>query len=225
MPRPNAVHVKAGGLLVAVEGSDGSGKSTQIQLLYRYLLRKGLPVHLTTWNSSPSVHPLQRTAKRARELTPMTFSLVNAADFADRYEREIQPRLALRQVVLCDRYIGTAYARDGARGVEPGWIERIYSFARPADLTLFFHAPVEVAAGRILRSRQSFSYYEAGLDLGLSEDPTESFLRFQGSVVRRYEEIERRMGYVRIDATRPMREQQRAVRRRIDAFLLGGGAS
>jgi dTMP kinase len=225
MPRPSSTRVKAGGLLVAVEGSDGSGKSTQIQLLYRYLVRKGLPVHLTTWNSSPSVHPLQRQAKRARALTPMTFSLVNAADFADRYEREIQPRLALRQVVLCDRYIGTAFARDGARGVDPDWVERVYSFARPADLTLFFHAPVEVAASRILRSRDHFSYYEAGLDLGLSEDATESFLGFQGDVVHRYEEVERRMGYVRIDATLPMREQQRSVRRHIDAFLKKGGAS
>ncbi|MDA8344577.1 MAG: thymidylate kinase [Thermaerobacter sp.] len=223
MPRPKAA-VRAGGLLIAVEGCDGSGKSTQIQLLYRYLLRRGFPVHLTSWNSSPAVHPLQRKAKRARILTPLTFSIVNAADFADRYEREIQPRLSLRQIVLCDRYVGTAYARDGARGVDPGWIERLYSFARPADLTLFFHAPAQVAADRIMAARGSFSYYEAGLDLNLSEDPLESFLLFQGQVLRRYEEIEQRMGYVRIDATRRLCEQQRAVRRHIDAVLQGGEA-
>ncbi len=224
MPRPHAAQLGSGGLLIAVEGCDGSGKSTQIQLLYRYLWRLRWPVHLTSWNSSPSVHPLQRRAKRERLLTPLTFSIVNAADFADRYEREIQPRLALRQIVLCDRYVGTAYARDGARGLDPGWVERVYSFARPADLTLFFHAPVEIAAARIMAARRVPSYYEAGMDLGLSEDPVESFKIFQGRVLRRYEQIEAGMGYVRIDATRPMREQQRMVRSRVLGLLKGGEA-
>ena len=214
--------VPEGGLLIAVEGCDGSGKSTQIQLLYRYLFRRGLPVHLTSWNSSPAVHPLQRKAKRARILTPLTFAIVNAADFADRYEREILPRLAMRQIVLCDRYVGTAYARDGARGIDPAWTERLYSFARPANATLFIHAPVEVAAARLLAARHAFGYYEAGLDLGVSDDPLESFKLFQGEVLRRYEEIEPRLGYIRIDATRRLREQQRAVRRCILSLLEGG---
>jgi dTMP kinase len=221
---PFEAQIPQGGLLIAVEGCDGSGKSTQIGLLYRHLRRKGLPVHLTSWNSSPSVHPLQRQAKRERILTPRTYALLNASDFADRYEREIAPRLRLRQIVLCDRYVGTAYARDEARGLDRTWIARLYDFARTPDLTLFFHAPPEVAAARLVANRHGIGYYEAGLDLGLSEDPLESFRIFQGRVLRCYEQDEGPLGYVRIDATRRLRVQQREVRRIVGRLVFGGDA-
>ena len=210
------------GLLIAVEGLDGSGKSTQIELLLRHLTRQGLAVHRSNWNSSPAVHPLIRKLKAERRLTPHAFALVHAADFADRYEREILPRLRLGIHVLCDRYVGTALARDGARGLPREWIDKLYGFARPADLTFYFRVPPEVAAARILRGRPAFSHYEAGLDLELADDPYESFLRFQSRVAAHYAAIAEGQGYHVIDATLPMRLQQRVVRAQVRQLIAEG---
>ncbi len=210
------------GLLIAVEGLDGSGKSTQIELLLRHLRRKGLPVHRSNWNSSPAVHPLIRRLKAERHLTPHGFALVHAADFADRYEREIVPRLRLGVHVLCDRYLGTALARDGARGLARDWIGTLYGFARPADLTFYFRVPPEVAAARILRGRPAFSYYEAGLDLDIGSEPYDSFLRFQSRVAAHYAAITEAQRYIVIDATLPMRAQQRLVRAEVERLLEEG---
>ena len=207
------------GLLIAVEGLDGSGKSTQVELLMRHLRLRGVSVHRSNWNSSPTVHPLTRHLKSLRALDPPGFALVHAADFADRYEREILPRLRVGTTVLCDRYVGTALARDGARGLPRDWIANLYAFARPADLTFYFRVPPEVAASRILRGRPAFSFYEAGLDLGLADDPYDSFLRFQTRVAAHYTAIAERQGYVVIDATLPMRSQQRVVRDAVRQLL------
>ncbi len=207
------------GLLIAVEGLDGSGKSTQIELLLRHLLHEGLAVHRSNWNSSPVVHPLIRELKAGRQLSPHGFALVHAADFADRYEREIVPRLRLGVHVLCDRYVGTALARDAARGLPREWIAELYGFARPADLTFYFRVPPEVAAARILRGRPAFSHYEAGLDLDLGLDPYQSFLRFQSRVAAHYAAIAEGVGYAVVDATLPMRSQQRLVRQAVRRLL------
>src|SRR5574340_473356 len=104
------------GALVVVEGVDGSGKSTQLHLLKRWLEVDRYRIHFTEWNSSPLVKSATRRGKRRRMLTPATFSLIHAADFADRYERQILPLLRGGHLVLADRYIYAAFARDGARG-------------------------------------------------------------------------------------------------------------
>lgn len=201
-----------GGRLIAVEGCDGSGKSTQLRLLHRHLRRLDLPAHLTSWNSSPAVHPISQSGKRSKRLFGLSYALFNAADFADRYEREILPRLELGQVVLCDRYVGTALARDGARGLDPAWTEALYAYARPADLTFLFQVPPAVAAARVLTGRKHFGYYEAGMDLAVSADPLTSFLAFQGAVLKRYLELAEKMNYQLVDATRGLRAQQLLIR-------------
>src|SRR5262245_45009936 len=105
------------GRLIVVEGIDGSGKSTQLSLLHRWLMNHGYPVRFSEWNSSPLVKEVTRRGKRRQILTPTTFSLTHATDFADRTERDIVPALRSGGVVLSDRYIYTAFARDVARGV------------------------------------------------------------------------------------------------------------
>ncbi len=202
-----------GGCLIAVEGCDGSGKSTQLRLLYRHLGRLGLPVHLSSWNSSPAVHPISQSGKRTKRLFGLSYALFNAADFADRYEREILPRLQLGQIVLCDRYVGTALARDGARGLNPAWTETLYAYARPADLTFLFHLPPAVAAARALAGRNHFGYYEAGMDLAISADPLTSFLAFQGAVLEHYLGFADRLGYQLVDGTASLRSQQLQIRK------------
>lgn len=209
------------GVLIAVEGCDGSGKSTHAALLLRHLRRVGERAHLTRWNSSPTVHPIISRGKKSQRLFGTSYSLVHAADLADRYEREILPRLFLGQVVVSDRYVGTALARDGARGVGAAWIENLYSFARPADVTFLFRGPVELFASRISSHRGAMNHYETGGDLHLAEDPIEGFLFFQKRVADIYDDLAPRLGWVVIDATLPLRDQQRQVREEVARVLAG----
>jgi len=200
------------GRLIVVEGVDGSGKSTQLSLLRCWLEEQGLPVYFTEWNSSPLVKTATKRAKKARRLTPTTFSLIHACDFADRYERMILPHLQAGYYVLSDRYIYTAYARDAARGCAPDWVRNAYRFAAAPDLAFYFTAPLEVSLGRILFGRPDLKYHEAGMDLGLSIDPVDSFRLFQGMIKEQYDRMSRGEGFVEIDATRPIPEQQAEVR-------------
>lgn len=200
------------GRLIVVEGCDGSGKSTQLQLLRRWLEAQGLRPFLSEWNSSELVHQYTKKAKTARTLTPTTFSLIHASDFADRYEKLVLPRLRAGYIVLADRYAYTAFARDAARGCALPWVRGIYAFAVRPDLALYFQAPLEVSVGRIVGSRAHIKYHEAGMDLGLSTDLIESFKLFQGRIKDRYDAMAEEEGLVIIDATRPIEEQQKRVR-------------
>ena len=82
------------GRLFVVEGIDGSGKSTQLLLLKKWLESEGYVVSSSEWNSSPLVHDVTKRGKKKQMLTPMTFSLIHATDFADRYERQLVPLLS-----------------------------------------------------------------------------------------------------------------------------------
>src|SRR6201996_6429906 len=133
------------GSLVVVEGIDGSGKSTQLYLLKRCLEMRGPRIHFTEWNLPPLVKSAARRGKQRRLLTPTTFSMLHAADFADRCERQILPLLHGGYLVLADRYIYTAFARDGARGCSPHWLRNLYSFAPIPDITFYLRAPPDGA--------------------------------------------------------------------------------
>src|SRR5579872_2293118 len=122
------------GILIVVEGIDGSGKSTQLHLLDKWLRSKGLLVFTTEWNSSDVVKEITSKGKKKALLTPTTFCLLHATDFADRYERNISPLLEAGYIVLADRFVFTAYARDIVRGCHPRWVRKIYSYAVKPDL-------------------------------------------------------------------------------------------
>src|ERR1700722_8099462 len=145
------------GRLIAVEGLDGSGKSTQIYLLKRWLELQGLRVFFSEWNSSEIVKSATSKGKKRELLTPTTFSLIHATDFADRYERQLVPLLRAGYIVLCDRYVFTAFARDTVRGCPPEWVRSLYGFAAHPDLTFFFKAQLEVSLQRILDGRPHLS--------------------------------------------------------------------
>ncbi|MFM1847681.1 MAG: hypothetical protein RL417_1155 [Pseudomonadota bacterium] len=207
------------GKLIAVEGLDGSGKSTQISLLKRWLELESYKVYFTEWNSSSLVRKATRKGKRRKILTPTTFSLIHCTDFADRYERQIMPLLRAGYIVLADRYIYTAFARDAVRGCDPEWLRELYSFARPPDITFYFDVPLETALDRILRGRPELKYHEAGMDLGLSEDPYESFKIFQGLIQKRYEGLTEEFRFKVVDATEPPEQQQEYMRRIVSATI------
>ncbi len=207
------------GKLIAVEGLDGSGKSTQIYLVKRWLQARRIKVFFTEWNSSNLVAAATKRGKTEHTLRPTTFSLIHATDFADRYERQILPLLQAGYVVLCDRYIYTAYARDRARGVDADWIAGLYDYAIKPDLTLYFRVPLEVSLNRILSGRPELGYFEAGLDMGWTFDPYESFRIFQGKVFEVYEELIEKEGLTVIDAEGAIPEQQKTVRQLINDMI------
>jgi dTMP kinase len=200
------------GRLIAVEGLDGSGKSTQIYLLKRWLEWQGLKVFFSEWNSSDLVKAATSKGKKRELLTPTTFSLIHATDFADRYERQLVPLLRAGYLVLCDRYIFTAFARDTVRGCPLGWVRGIYNFAALPDQVFFFRADLEVSLHRILDGRPQLKYFEAGMDLGLSKDPYESFRLFQGRILEAYLDMKQEFRFLEIDANEPIEMQQKRVR-------------
>lgn len=204
------------GRLIVVEGIDGSGKSTQVYLLKRWLEMEGVKVAFTEWNSSDLVRAATRRGKKKFLLTPTTFSLIHSTDFADRYERAILPRLHNGDVVLADRYIYTAFARDTVRGCSPAWVRQLYRFAIKPHIAFFFKVPRDVAMDRILTGRPKLKYHEAGMDMNFSKDIYESFRTFQGMINDNYLRMIEEYGFEVIDGTLPIEEQQEQVRRIVE---------
>lgn len=200
------------GRLFIVEGIDGSGKSTQLSLLHKWLESKGYAVVFSEWNSSPLVKDTTKLGKKKKMLSPATFSLIHSTDFADRTEKSILPLLKAGAIVLCDRYVYTAFARDVARGVDREWVRDLYEFAARPTTAFYFRVPLETAIGRITSARDELKFYEAGMDLGLADDPVESFRLFQGRIVSEYESMVPEFGLTVIDATLPVEMQQAQMR-------------
>ncbi len=215
---PSPAHGFPGRLLV-FEGLDGSGKSTQAALIGKWLVAQGYRVFSTEWNSSELVASVIKRGKKKGLLTPTTFSLLHATDFADRFERRILPPLRAGYLVVCDRYAYTAFVRDAARGCDPVWVRTIYSFAPRPDLTFYFRVPVATTLKRKLASRQKINYYEAGMDLGLSDEVEESYQRFQTRLKREYERIALADRFTVIDSSRPVEEIQRRLRDHVRPIL------
>jgi dTMP kinase len=218
-PRAPESHGGYRGRLVVVEGIDGSGKSTQVRLLDKWLRSLGLRVFFTEWNSSDVVKEITSKGKKKALLTPTTFSLLHATDFADRYERNISPLLEAGYFVLADRYVYTAFARDVVRGCSPVWVRKVYSFAAVPDIVFYFQVPPDIAMDRILEGRPKLKYYEAGMDLDLSNDEYESYRIFQGRIVEQYESMIQKDKFAVIDGTLDIEEQQELMRRRVMNLL------
>ena len=190
------------GKLIIVEGIDGSGKSTQIHLLEKWLAYKGVSVFKSEWNSSEMVKEITSKGKKKGLLTPTTFSLLHATDFAD-------------------RYVYTAFVRDIVRGCNPEWVKKVYDFAIKPDVAFYFKVPVDIAVDRILIGRPKLKYYEAGMDMNLSNDAYESYRIFQGRIIEQYDALAEREGFTVIDGTLNIEEQQNIVRKKILPLLEG----
>ena len=204
------------GKLIAVEGLDGSGKSTQVYLLKRWMEMQGLKVFFTEWNSSALVKEATRKGKKRQLLTPTTFSLVHCTDFADRFERQISPLLRAGYIVLADRYQYTAFARDSVRGCDPRWLRSLYSFAAIPDITFFFDTPLAVSLERILSGRPQLKYFEAGMDLNLADNAEDSFRIFQGKIYDEYKKMVPTEHFVVMNGMLPVEKQQAMVRKYVE---------
>lgn len=209
------------GKLIVVEGIDGSGKSTQIDLLYKWLLSQGKSVYFSEWNSSELVKSTTRLGKDEKAFTPTTFSLLQATDFSDRWENHILPMLKAGVIVLADRYAFTAFARDVARGVDRDWVRNLYSFAPQPDLVFYFRVPVNIAVDRITTGRTKLKYYEAGMDLGLSDNRVTSFRLFQQRIISEYDAMVDEFSFEVVDGADVVQDQQKRVRTAVKRLLRG----
>jgi dTMP kinase len=212
------------GHLFVVEGIDGSGKTTQLGLLAKWLASSGRRVFVTEWNSSALVKAATKAGKKKNLLTPMTFSLLHATDFADRLLFKIIPPLKAGMTVLADRYAYTAFARDVARGVDGQWVRELYDFAVRPDLTLYFRAPIEISLNRLVARRVKLKFYEAGMDMGWSSNVHESFRLFQGKVLAEYDRLIDEFGLQVVDAEDSISNQQKVVRALVARHLETQGA-
>lgn len=207
-----------GGTLVCVEGIDGSGKSTQLTLLRDWLKASGKDVIFTEWNSSELIAQTTKLAKKKNMLSARTFSLLHAVDFADRLKQVIAPALKAGFIVLADRYAYTAFARDVARGVDPLWVREVYDFAIKPDLSIYFDIDPKTSLDRICSNRAP-KFYEAGMDLKLSNDPYESYLIFQSKVINEYKKMLDEFGIVKLDANDTIHKKQVEIRSMLQQIL------
>ena len=202
------------GTLICVEGIDGSGKSTQLAILRDWVQSIGLDVIYTEWNSSDLIANTTKKAKKKNLLSGRTFSLLHAVDFADRLEQTIKPALKAGFIVLADRYFYTALARDVARGVDGDWVRNMYSFAIEPDLTFYFDISPKDSLERICSNRQP-KFYEAGMDMKLSNNPYKSYILFQNRIVEQYNEMVEEFDLIKINALDSIYSKQSFMREKV----------
>src|SRR5438094_4493207 len=206
------------GKLIAIEGTDGVGRSTQIQLLRVWLEVKGYGVVETGWTRSALMQPTIELAKSSNTLNKLTFVLLYATDFADRLEKEIIPALKAGFIVLSDRYIFTAMARSGVRGVDRPWIRNLYGFAITPHLVFYLRIDEKTLIRRVLQAR-GMDYWESGMDLKIGDDIYESFRAYQRALLKEYASMADEFGFRVLDARRRVEVIQDELRRQIAAFL------
>ena len=200
------------GLLIAFEGPDGSGKTTQRKLFKTWLRSEGYEVVTTKWNSSELIKPLIKSRKTLRVLSAEEFSLLHAADFRHRVESAILPALWAGKVVIADRFLFTGLARDVARGLDLDWVMNLYVPLLWPDMVFYFSVSAATSGLRVTSTRVP-NYYEAGQDVTAVDDPVDSYHRFIGRVIREYESLALIFNFVTIDAERSIREQHDELRR------------
>ncbi|MDQ3419412.1 MAG: dTMP kinase [Acidobacteriota bacterium] len=206
------------GKIIAIEGTDGVGRSTQLQLLREWLEVQGYGVVETGWTRSELMQPTIELAKASNTLNKLTFQLLYATDFADRLEKEIIPALQAGFVVLSDRYIYTAMARAGVRGVDRTWIRNLYGFAIVPHLVFYLRLDEKTLIRRVLQSR-GMDYWESGMDMKLGDDIYESFRAYQKSLLKEYASMADEYNFRVLDGRRKIDVIQDELRRQIGAFL------
>src|SRR5206468_10238161 len=210
------------GHLIVIEGTDGVGRSTQIELLRPWLELEGHAVSNTGWTRSPLLADTINEAKAGHELTVTTFSLLYAADFADRLEHQILPALHAGSIVLADRYMYTAFARNRVMGADPAWTRQVFGFALVPDLVLYLEIDVEHLVPRVLEGK-GMDYWESGMHLALGTDIFESFDRYQRRLLEEYDRLADEFRFVRVDARRSVEEIQDDLRAHIARYLASAG--
>ncbi len=206
------------GKLIVLEGSDGVGRTTQVQLLRTWLETQGYGVSDTGLRRSPLTQPGLDAAKQGHTLSPLTMSLFYATDFADRLESQIIPALKAGFIVLSDRYFFSVIARDIVRGADPDWARKVYGFALVPDLILYLRANLDTLVTRIVHGR-GITYWEAGMDIHCADNLYDSFLVYQAELIEQFDIMAKEFDFVTVDANRSPQAVDIDLRNHITAMF------
>jgi dTMP kinase len=212
---------KLTGKLIVVEGADGSGRSTQIARLVGWLEERGHATVQVGLKRSTLVSEELNQAQQGNILSRTTLSLFYATDFADQLENIMLPALRSGFMVLADRYIYTLMARDLVRGMDEEWLKNLYSIALVPDAVFYLQVSPEELVQRNFSKKHVLDYWESGMDLGLSRDMFDSFIRYQKIVVEKYQQLQRIYGFTIVDGNRSMDVINQELRDKIEAVLAG----
>ena len=207
------------GRLIVVEGADGSGRSTQIAMLVQWLEGSG---HATTQVGLKRSSLVSEELERAQEgniLSRTTLSLFYATDFADQLENIILPALKAGFIVLADRYIYTLMARDMVRGMDVAWLKNLYGIALEPDAVFYLNVPPEELVQRSFAKNTALDYWESGMDLGLSRDMFDSFMKYQTMMQQTFREMQSTYGFNIVDANRSVEAINAELRKKISGVL------
>jgi dTMP kinase len=211
------------GKLIAIEGTDGVGRSTHIEMLQEWLEVQGYGVVTTGWTRSNLMSKAIEVAKQGNILERWSFSLLYATDFADRLEHQIIPALRSGFVVISDRYIYTAIARDLVRSGDPTWIRNVFGFALVPDLVCYLRLDVDTLALRVIESK-GMNYWESGMDLRLGGDLFDSFKKYQSLLIEEFDKMAEEFRFEVVDARKSPEEIQESLRTKIQPILKNGKA-
>jgi dTMP kinase len=219
IPLPGVNIEELGGPLIVLEGSDGSGRSTQVSLLTEWLESEGFAVQTMGLRRSLLVAEDIDGLLEENAVTRMTLALMYGTDFYDQLERRILPALQSGLVVLADRYIFTLIARAAVRGISRDYLHGLYEMALRPNLTFWLNVRPEVAFDREFKKAHSISYWESGRDMSLSNDLFQSFIRYQSMIKREFEYLANRHGFIEVDAEGSVSEVNGVLRKQIAAHL------
>ncbi len=208
------------GKLIVLEGTDGVGRSTHCELLQNWLAIEGYGALTTVWKSSELICTVIDKAKSKNALNTITFSLLYATDLADRLHNVIIPALKAGQIVIADRYIYTAFARDVVRGADPTWVKKLYGFAIEPDLVFYLKMPLDSLLRRIITTRGGLDFYESGRDIGMSTDLYQSFKLYQSQIAFEYERMADEYQFKVISADDPIEAVQKTLRSSVRKLLV-----
>ena len=207
------------GLLIVIEGTDGSGKSTQVNMLSKYIKNQCFGCTVSQWKTSRLISGVINEAKERNMLNTTTFSLLYAADYTDRLENEIIPALKAGFVVLMDRYIYTAYVRDSVRGHDINWVKDLYSFAPNPDLVFYLNVPPDELIKRLIAKNGVLDYFESGRDIGLSTDIYNSFEIYQKRCLDEYKKLGKEYGFIELDGTKPQEVIHQTIIKKVQELI------
>jgi dTMP kinase len=217
-PLPGVDCSELHGKLIAIEGPDAVGRSTQIRLLREWLEHEGHAVLDSGMARSALAGKGIQEAKKGNTLGPVTMTLFYTTDFADRLENEILPALRAGFVVLIDRYIFSIMARAIARGEDRKWIEQVAGFALVPHAVYYLRATVKDLVSRVVLGRGAFDYWESGMDLRFGEDKFESFVRYQRRLIQALDSMAGPYHFTTVDASQPAEAIFRELQRHISAL-------
>jgi dTMP kinase len=206
------------GKLIVLEGNDGVGRSTQIQMLRQWIGEEGFGVLDTELARSPLTQPGLDAAKRGHTLGHLTMSLFYATDFADRLENQIIPALKAGFHMLSDRYFYSVIARNVVRGADPDWSRKIYGFALKPDIVFYLKADVRSLVARVVNG-DGFDYWESGMDIGCADNLYDSFCIYQARLIEQFDQMAEEFGLVTIDATRSAQEVFEDIREHVRGLI------